>query len=536
MNFNLPINTNSWRSANNQRHIRCSSFLLFAMALLGTPTLCSASETSLVDAAERADLPRVQQLLSDKTILTSAQADGMTALHWAVQHDDVAMVTALIAAGADIKTANNYNVTPLSIACTNGNDAIVTALLKAGADANTTLTGGETVLMTAARTGRITVVQTLLNHKAKIDAADRNDQTALMWAANDGHADVVTLLIKSGADYKIRLKSGFNAFLFAVRQGHSEVVQALLKAGANVNDAIDTKKKGGRGAPNNNTSALIIAIENGHFELAVLLIKAGANPNDRSTDSTPLHTMTTVRKPPRGDGQDGQPPPDGSGKLTSLDFIRQIIALGAEVNATLSKGNQNTLSLNGATPFLMASKNADLPRMTLFVELGADPLRPNKNGSTPLMVAAGLGCAAAGEEAGSEPECLEAVTYLRKLGADVNTVDANNETAMHGAAYKNQPKIIQWLADNGAKIEIWNSKNKSGWTPLLIAEGYRPGNFKPSEETIAAIHKVMIAAGMTPPPPTERTDPTKGPKGYGADAKVDTPADPKDDKKKPTKK
>ena len=97
---------------------------------------------------------------------------------------------------------------------------------------------------------------------------------------------------------------------------------------------------------------------------------------------------------------------------------------------------------------------------------------------------------------------LEAAQLILKLGADVNAVDANGETAMHGAAYKNLPKVVQFLADNGAKVETWNRKNKYGWTPLAIAEGYRPGNFKPSAETIAALHHVMLAAGVTPPTKT----------------------------------
>jgi len=70
---------------------------------------------------------------------------------------------------------------------------------------------------------------------------------------------------------------------------------------------------------------------------------------------------------------------------------------------------------------------------------------------------------------------------------------------MHGETYKRLPKVVQFLADKGAKIEIWNNKNKYGWTPLAIAEGYRPGNFKPHTDTIAALHKVMLAAGVTPP-------------------------------------
>src|SRR5204862_6309964 len=103
------------------------------------------------------------------------------------------------------------------------------------------------------------------------------------------------------------------------------------------------------------------------------------------------------------------------------------------------------------------------------------------------------------EVAGTEPEVLEAAQLLLKLGADVNAADANGETAMHGAAYKNLPKVVQFLADKGAKVEVWNRTNKWGWTPLRIAEGYRPGNFKPSAETVAALHRAMLAAGVAIP-------------------------------------
>ena len=75
---------------------------------------------------------------------------------------------------------------------------------------------------------------------------------------------------------------------------------------------------------------------------------------------------------------------------------------------------------------------------------------------------------------------------------------------------------MQFLADKGAKIAIWNRKNKYGWTPLLIAEGRRPGNFKPSAETIDAVHRVMLAAGVTPA--TKTTPAAEGSDDYKADA------------------
>jgi ankyrin repeat protein len=149
----------------------------------------------------------------------------------------------------------------------------------------------------------------------------------------------------------------------------------------------------------------------------------------------------------------------------------------------------------------MASATADITYMKLLVELGADPARPNVDGCTPLMAACGIGVgsAAANEVAGEEPEVLEAAQYLLKLGADVNAVDANGETAMHGAALKNLPKVIQFLADRGAKVDVWNQKDSFGSTPLMFAQGHRPGNFKPSFETIDAIRRVMLAAGVPLP-------------------------------------
>src|SRR5262249_12773163 len=162
-----------------------------------------------------------------------------------------------------------------------------------------------------------------------------------------------------------------------------------------------------------------------------------------------------------------------SGTLTSLQFAKKLVAAGADVNRRLEKGAAGRGKLNpgGATPLLLASKTADLPYMKLLVEMGADPLLPNKDGATPLMAAAGLGCLAPDEEAGTEEEALAAAEYLLSLKADVNTVDRNGETAMHGAAYKSLPKMVQLLAARGARIDVWNRKNKYGWTPLIIAEG-----------------------------------------------------------------
>jgi uncharacterized protein len=459
----------------------------------------------LADAVEQRHTADVERLLKEGADPKAAQSDGMTALIWAAYHDDLGTAKRLVAAGANVKAENRYGVTALSQACVNGNGAVVKLLLDHGADPNTTLRGGETALMTAARTGRLAAA--LLDKGADHTAKEKQGQTALMWAAAEGHADVVEALIKAGADFRTPLKSGFTPLSFAVRSGHIAVTKRLLTAGVDVNEAM-TEARGGRNMPVKNTTPLLLAMENGHFELAAVLLEAGANPNDDRTGFAPLHAMSWIRKPEKGDNEAGTPPPHGSGKLTSLDFVRTLVKHGADVNyrKQSSGGGRLRISVKNTTPFLCAASTADVDFMKTLLELGADPKALNATNQTALMLAAGIDEKPEGDGPATPEEHLAAVKFILELGADVNAVDQNGETAMHGAAYKSLPAVVQLLADRGADITIWSRKTKQGRTPLSIAEGYRPGNFKPSFETVEAIKKVMLAAGVTPPPPQSKRD------------------------------
>ena len=468
--------------------------------------LSAGAGSALVGAARSNDFAAVRALLDAGGEANVRAADGATALHWAAHWDDLEAARALIEAGAAADPANNYQVTPLMLAASNGSAPMIALLIAAGASPNASLPAGETPLMRAARTGRAEAVQTLIRHGAEVNASESwRGQTALMWAAGEGHLAAVNELIRAGAEVGAKSDGGFSALLFAARQGHKGVARALLDAGADVNDALPKQRRRSwpaddarAGEREVGASALEVAVSNAHFEVAALLLERGADPDAAGPGWTPLHTVSWVRKPGVGSND---PAPEGSGNMDSLAIVRKLVAHGADVNFRMTSSTspgKHSLDTSGATPFLAAARTADAELMRLLHGLGADPTVPTEKGTTPLMVAAGVGVRAPDEDAGTAEEVVEAVEVALQLGGDPNAIDSDGNTAMHGAAYKHVPGAVRVLVQSGAKIEVWNRKNELGWTPLRIATGVHRGmNFRFSPQTASVIREVMRASGAS---------------------------------------
>ena len=138
--------------------IACMVFLLSVAGLAA-----ASSDLGLVDAVKQRDHEAVRSLLTEHAADVNAiQADGSTALLWAVERDNLQIGELLIRAGANVNTANLYGITPLSMACTNGNAAMIEKLLEAGATPEMAQATGETPLMTCSRTGNAEAVKLLL--------------------------------------------------------------------------------------------------------------------------------------------------------------------------------------------------------------------------------------------------------------------------------------------------------------------------------------------------------------------------------------
>ena len=477
---------------------------------LAAPGAAAAArrDAPLIAAVKAADVDAVRSLIVDRGVdVNQAAPDGATALHWAVHRNDAVLVDLLLAAGAGVSTANRYGVQPISLAAENGDAGILEALLAAGADPNAALPGGETVLMTAARTGDAEAVRVLLVRGADPNLRDGfRGQTALMWAAARNNAGAAHALAELGADVRAKTgtaaraplgnrlfyappPTGFTALLFAARGGHVEAVRVLLAAGADVNDTLSDGQ-----------SALVVAVANANWELAGYLLDRGADPNLAGAGWNALHQLVRTRRMNTGFGFPGPIP---SGSVDSIDVLKKMIAAGGDVNARMTvngmkDGQRNRLNRLGATPFFLAAKVTDTEALRVLVDAGADATIPNADGTTPLMVAAGVAIWNPGEDGGSLPgqedEVLEAVKMCVELGNEVNAANYRGMTALHGAAFRGANGVVEYLVAQGADLD---ARTALGYSPLAVADGFSYSDFyKAQKHTAALLRELMADRGI----------------------------------------
>jgi len=472
-----------------------------AVLLLSSAALAASSGLTLVEEIQqRGDLEAVQAALAAGADVNGTMTDGSTALMWAVHTDQIELVEILLDTGADIEITNRYGVGPASLAAENGNAAILDHLLQAGVNANQTLPGGETLLMTAARTGEPETVLSLLTHGADPNRREETrGQTALMWAAANNNAAAIQLLTEHGADINAKTDNptrradstfgyapptGFSALIFAVRAGHIDATRALLDAGADVNDTVSDGQ-----------STLVVATANANWELAAYLLDRGADATAAEAGWNALHQTVRTR---RMNLAFGPPGPFASGTLDSSDLMQQLLDAGVDVNARMTRngirdGQRNRFNRLGATPFMLAAKVTDVEAMQLLLAAGADPTIPSADGTTPLMVAAGLHIWNPGEDGGSftgqEEEVLAAVRLCVEGGNDVNARNYRGETALHGVAFRGVNIVLDYLVEQGADL---SALSDDGWSALAIARGLSYTDFYKSQvHTAARLEELM---------------------------------------------
>ncbi|MFN0179108.1 MAG: ankyrin repeat domain-containing protein [Gemmatimonadales bacterium] len=351
---------------------------------IGAP-LGRGGDAPVADAAMRRDVAALRRLLQQGADVNAAQADGMTALHWAAANDDEILIRVLVSAGGRLESATrNGAYTPLHLASKSGAARGVAALLAAGANPTArTSSGGATALHFAAGHGSRAAVAALLVKGAPVDARDSAwSQTPLMWAAAAGRLEAMAALIARGADLRATSRvEDVPAREKAERtsaQARAKKMAALRAAAAAMRPADSGRARADSGSRSPADSGRTAADS---------AAKAKA-------DSTAKVTADSVRRVRVADSikAAGEPKPLSYGELigkkgglTPLLFAAReghteaataLLAAGADVNQP-SEGDRTS-------PLLMAVLNGHFDLAMALLDRGADPKLASEAGATPL--------------------------------------------------------------------------------------------------------------------------------------------------------
>ena len=447
--------------------------------------------SALLDSVKAGANDTAIQLVHGGADVNEAESNGTTPLHYAVYQGDLPLVEALIDAGADVNTVNSYGSSPMSEAATLGDYEIMKALLEAGADTESTNNYNPTALMIVARTNKVETARLLLEHGADVNAKESwQGQTAVIFAAGQSQPEMLKLLLDAGGDpdarsipnqrdrqitaerrFQWRPAGGIPAIGYAAREGCLECTRLLVKAGADINKG-DAE----------NVTPLTLAVMNLHFDTAKYLVEAGANVDKWSwRGENALYSAVDMNTLPHG----GYPDRPSEDETSPLDMIEILLEAGANPNLQIKlqptyrslkdDRGADTMLVDGATPLLRAAKGHDVAAIELLVKHGAHINLPNRDGTSPLMAAAGVQANSIDTRGEYTTPLVskyarDTIEVLLASGADINQTDQIGRTALHGAAGWGWNDAVQILAKNGANLE---AKDVGGLTPLDYAMGKR---------------------------------------------------------------
>jgi uncharacterized protein len=519
-----------------------ASLAAFMLVLTGRAA-AGADDPRIVDAMARQNRDAVRALAKQGVDVNSRAADGTTALHWAAHWDDLDTAAFLLKAGAKIDATDDHGVTALSLAAENASVRMVEALLNAGANPNVAQESGMTPLLDAINVGKPDLIKLLIAHRANVNAATiKTKLTPLMWAIGDGHPEIATMLLEAGANVQAVTTDGFSALTFAARAGNVEIGKLLIARGLPVNETgTDRVHALPYAALSGQDAFALFLLEQGADPNATL---AGVTALHAASGGAAQFVADWQRARSGGvglgsgfsvfnaGGGGGRGAGGGAGRLP---LIRALLDKGARVNEPVTtsamaqsyigrptKGAFESFScgtgdFRGATPLWLAAFAANGGGGTLdfsggdnspaaaaagpprsgtpatavieaLLAAGADLKLTSDDGTTPLMVAAGLGRCTFNpniNRGGRSPSAEAAVTVLLDAGTDIHAVNEGDFNALHGAAYRGLNEVIKILVDRGANI---NARDYRGRTAFRIAEGSKQSfQFQAYSDTAAFI-------------------------------------------------
>lgn len=404
----------------------------------------AVGNTALMFAAANRHLDSALLLL-DHCDLKLLNAQGWSALDWALKSESTELADALRARGLSTQRKATVTATTPSIPLQHAGradlyqswpDVLIAAnrskpdlfmnVLKVNADTAAIGPNGETALMVAVQSGNNAVVERLLGSGARV----RSDvaETPLSWALRHHQAAMVQLLLSKGYKPDIHGMHEAPPLLDAVRQGDALSTQALLKAVA----AVEIADEHGH-------TPLIMAAQLNRADVVTLLLDSGANIDaiDKAGHTALWHAAALAADDCVQRLLQGKADVDKHGANSGTPLMAAITGEhGATAELLINAGARVNSTHDGATVLMLAAAQGNDALVRHMLAAGANTDAQNLFGDTALMLAARSGHAAA-------------VRTLVAAGASTQLRNSDRASALDIARYLGHKEVAAILDKQG---------------------------------------------------------------------------------------
>jgi len=471
---------------------------VIAVALAAMTTVSVPVSGQVADAAMRGDVDAVRVLLREGADVNAAQADGMSALHWAAEHGNLELAELLLIAGAEVEPATRIGqYRPLHIASRNGHEPVASRLLSAGADVHAvTDPSGSTPLHLAAVAGNGALVRTLIAAGADPNAREAEwKQTPLIFAASWNRVDAMAALIDGGADPNLGAEP------------MDLTVIGRYEAEAN----------------RRHTAVLSAFTNDGEWAATPAQVQAAVQAGRAAYEGDPPPARRSSRRDrsrqPRITSKGGLTPLLHAARQGHLEAMELLLDRGAEVDK-VGGGD-------GTTPLLIATLNGQFDAAMLLLERDADPnIASTLNGATPLFAALNsewqprtrypqpqereqqqvgyLNVVEALLEAGADPDARLTMHpwYMEYTGcgnSQCGLIDTNGATAFLRAAYATDVAAMRLLTAWGADAMIATKapERRERQTPEEMQRAFQLERLADADSFAVLKDSAQVSAVMT---------------------------------------
>jgi ankyrin repeat protein len=317
------------------------------------------------------------------------------------------MLALLIENKALVDASDPRGMTALMHAVRRGDELLVKCLLEHDADVDLCNEDGEAPLHFAAQKDREDIIKLLLQKDPDVNCRNqaRRGYTPLILGC--GNEKIVRLLLEKGADPEVPSNEGVTPLMFAASNGHSDAAKLLLEHKATVDSEVDRDKARSPG-----WTAASFAAKLGHGHILRLLANAGADLNHETKEGVrPIHLAAAT------------------------DSLHPLLEFRKRFDIDQAEPENGDTALH-----YVVKKSAPIKNVKCLVNSGANLNVQNKNGDTPLTLAANYG----------KQEVVS--IFLAEKDLDINLASPCHGGAVHQACQMSHIDIVKLLVEHGADV------------------------------------------------------------------------------------